>query len=167
MRVTDQLLSRALVVLREIARRHGTGLRERLEAENQSDKRVVDELFEDEFDNLIRSDEQFHSVTDDLLDEIEKRFDLLDPARVRRTKQGWPLSWSLTTDDRTALIQAVSRFSSNHARYFGQLLTPLVNGVRVLGPFGPTWSHGAVPKLVLIDGEGLGHTPSTSASLRR
>ena len=165
MRVTNHLLSKVPGILREIAKRHGTGLRERLEAENQSDERVVDELFEEEFDNLIRNDEQFHEVADDLLDEIEKRFDLLDPAQVRRTKQGWPISWSLTTDDRSALIQAVSRFSSNHARYFGQLLTPLVNGVRVSGPFGPTWSKGAGLKLVLLDGEGLGHTPSTSASV--
>jgi hypothetical protein len=36
------------------------------------------------------ADEQFHGVADDFLDEIEKRFDLLDPAQVRRTKQGWP-----------------------------------------------------------------------------
>jgi hypothetical protein len=165
MRATNQLLGRMPSILREIAKRHGTGLRERLEAENQSDKGVVDELFEDEFDNLIRSDEQFHGIADDLLDEIEKRFDLLETANIRRTKQGWPLSWSLTTDDRATLIQAVSRFSSNHARYFGQLLTPLVNGVRVSGPFSPIWSDGMVPKLVLLDGEGLGHTPSTSASV--
>jgi hypothetical protein len=165
MRATNQLLGKMPSILREIAKRHGTGLRERLEAENQSDKGVVDELFEDEFDNLIRSDEQFHGIADDLLDEIEKRFDLLETANIRRTKQGWPLSWSLTTDDRATLIQAVSRFSSNHARYFGQLLTPLVNGVRVSGPFSPIWSDGMVPKLVLLDGEGLGHTPSTSASV--
>ena len=166
MRATNEILSRALVVSTEIAKRHGTGLRERLEAANQSDdERVVDELFEEEFDNLVRNDEQFHTLVDDLLDEIEKRFDLLDPARVRRTKQGWPLSWSLSTDDRGTLIKAVSRFSSNHARYFGQLLTPLVNGVRVSGPFGPTWSKGPGPKLVIFDGEGLGHTPSTSASV--
>src|SRR5262249_18820069 len=143
----------------------GTGLRERLEEENQSDERVVDELFEEEFDNLVRSDEQFHGIADDLIDEIERRFDLLDPAHVRRTKQSWPLSWSLTNANRVVLIQPVSRFSSNHAHYFGQLLTPLVNGVRVSGPFGPTWSDCAGLKLVLLDGEGLGHTPSTSASV--
>src|SRR5262249_11554475 len=145
LRATNQILSRAIAALREIAKRHGDGLRETLEAESQSDERVIDELFEEEFDNLIRNDEQFHTVADDLLDEIEKRFDLLDPTQVRRTKQGWPLCWSMTTDDRAALVQAVSRFSSNHARYFGQLLTPLVNGVRVSGPFAPTWANGAGP----------------------
>src|SRR5262249_15727318 len=40
MRATNQLLSRVLGDLREIGRRHGTGLRERLEAENASDERV-------------------------------------------------------------------------------------------------------------------------------
>ena len=33
------------------------------------------------------------------------------------------------------------------------------------GPFAPAWAKGAVPKLVLLDGEGLGHTPKTSASV--
>jgi hypothetical protein len=164
-RLTNQLLARVLDLLRQIAKRHGTGLRDRLESESGPDERVIDELFEEEFDNLIRADEQFQSVADDLLDEIEKRFDLLNPVAVRRTKQGWPLSWSITTENRAEFIQAVSRFSSNHARYFGQLLTPLVNGVRVSGPFGPTCLKGAAPKLVLLDGEGLGHTPSTSASV--
>jgi hypothetical protein len=162
---TNELLSRAVTLLKEIARRHGDQLRRELGATNEADERVIDELFEEEFDNVIRDDEQFHGIADDLLDEIEKRFGLLDPALVRRTKQGWPLSWSWETNDRTALIKAVSRFSSNYARYFGQLLTPLVNGVRVSGPFAPTWMKGSAPKLALLDGEGLGHTPKTTGSV--
>lgn len=165
LRETNRLLSEVIATLKGIAKRQGVELREKLDATSESDERVIDELFEEEFDNLIRDDEQFHRVVDDLLDELEKRFDLLDPARVRRTKQGWPMSWSWETDDRKALIGAVSRFSSNYARYFGQLLTPLVNGVRVSGPFAPAWANGAVPKIVLLDGEGLGHTPKTSTSV--
>ncbi len=162
---TNQLLSRVVVAMKDIAKRHGDRLRQELGAATEGDERVVDELFEEEFDNVIREDEQFHTVVDDLLDEIEKRFDLLDPALVRRTKQGWPLSWSWETNDRKAFINAVSRFSSNYARYFGQLLTPLVNGVRVSGPFSPVWAQGKSRKLVLLDGEGLGHTPKTSSSV--
>jgi hypothetical protein len=162
---TNDLLRRAVATLKDIARRHGDTLRRELGATNEVDERVIDELFEEEFDNVIRDDEQFHSIADDLLDEIEKRFDLLDPELVRRTKQGWPISWSCETDDRAALIKLVSRFSSNYARYFGQLLTPLVNGIRVSGPFTPTWAKGATPKLVLLDGEGLGHTPKTTGSV--
>ncbi|MGH2549452.1 MAG: hypothetical protein ACRDHN_08680, partial [Thermomicrobiales bacterium] len=162
---TNQLLNRVVATLKEIAKHHGEKLRRDLGSATESDERVVDELFEEEFDNVIRDDEQFHAVADDLLDELEKRFDLLDLALVRRTKQGWPLSWSWETNDRMAFIATVSRFSSNYARYFGQLLTPLVNGVRVSGPFTPTWAKGKSPKLVLLDGEGLGHTPKTSSSV--
>jgi hypothetical protein len=36
------------------------------------------------------------------------------------------------------------------------LLTPLVNGIRIAGPFQPTWAD-HVPSLVVIDTEGLGH----------
>jgi hypothetical protein len=162
---TNQLLNKSLTALKGIAKRHGDKLRAELGPVDTSDERVIDELFEEQFDDVIRDDEDFHRVVDDLIDEIEKRFDLLNPSQIRRTKQGWPVSWSWETGDRTALIQAVSRFSSNHGRYFGQLLTPLVNGIRVSGPFAPTWAKGGVPKLVLLDGEGLGHTPKTSGSV--
>ncbi len=59
----------------------------------------------------------------------------------------------------------VNRFASNYAPLFGQLLTPLVDGVRVRGPFSPSWCPDEHPRLVLIDGEGLGHTPRSSASI--
>lgn len=162
---TNQVLTNAIATLKEIAKHHGDGLRKELGAHNESDERVIDELFEEVFDNAVREDEQFHGVVDELLDEIEKRFDLLDSSLVRRTKQGWPVSWSWETMDRKALLQAVTRFSSNFAKYFGQLLTPLVNGVRISGPFTPTWSKGKRPKVVLLDGEGLGHTPKTTSSV--
>jgi hypothetical protein len=126
---------------------------------------VIDELFEEELDDLVREDEQFHLLNDMLLDEIEKRFEFLDVGEVRRTKQGWPISWSWQTADRTAFFRAISRFSSNYSRYWGRLLTPLVNGVRVAGPFQPTWWSESRPKLVILDGEGLGHTPRTAAAV--
>lgn len=69
------------------------------------------------------------------------------------------------TDDRADFIKTVTRFSSNHAPRFGRLLTPLVNGVRVAGAFLPTWNGGQQPKLVLLDGEGLGHTPKSVAAI--
>ena len=85
---TNKLLIEIVAALKEIAGRQGTDLREKLGATNDLDERVVDELFEEEFDNLIRDDEQFHGVVDDLLDEIEKRFDLLDPTDVRAHQAG-------------------------------------------------------------------------------
>jgi hypothetical protein len=68
------------------------------------------------------------------------------------------------TQNRSEFVNVAARFSSNHAPLFGRLLTPLVNGIRVSGPFEPRWSS-TTPKLVLIDGEGLGHTPRSAAAL--
>jgi len=162
---TNRVLTDAVVSLKAVAKRHGEKLRKELGATNPTDERVVDELFEEELDNEIREDEQFQCVVDDLLDEIAKRFHLLDDELLCRTKHGWPLSWAWETTDRKSLIRAVTRFSSNYAKYFGQLLTPLVNGVRMSGPFVPTWIKTNHPKLVLLDGEGLGHSPKTTGSV--
>ena len=40
---------------------------------------MAEELFEEELDNLLRDDEGFHQVADALMEEIDKRFDLLPP----------------------------------------------------------------------------------------
>ena len=162
---TNALLTTCLSDLRSIAVRHGDQLKGELGAIDEKDQRVVDELFEEELDRRLREDEDFHRVSDELMDEVERRFSLLDQGSVRRSKQGWPQSWSWQTDDRVAFIKAVTRFSSNHSPRFGRLLTPLVNGVRVSGPFMPEWNGGQQPKLVLLDGEGLGHTPKSVAAI--
>lgn len=162
---TNALLTRTLTALRAIAARHGAQIRTELGAIDEKDQRVVDELFEEELDRRLREDDEFHRISDDLMDEIELRFALLTDGMVRRNKQGWPQSWSWETDDRAIFIKTISRFSSNYSSRFGRLLTPLVNGVRVSGPFLPTWNGGQQPKLVLLDGEGLGHTPKSVAAL--
>lgn len=162
---TDALLGEALNEIRSTAKKHGDALRDELAPASESDQRVVDELFEEALDQRLREDEDFHALTDRLMDEIEKRFDLLPPGSLRKSKQGWPISWSIESDDRAEFIKAVTRFSSNYAPRFGSLLTPLVNGLRVAGPFAPAWNDGVQPPLVLLDGEGLGHTPRSSAAL--
>ncbi|MCZ7559781.1 MAG: hypothetical protein M5U30_06840 [Burkholderiaceae bacterium] len=153
---TNALLTKTLTALRAIAARHGDQLKTELGATDEKDQRVVDELFEEELDRRLREDDEFHRISDELMDEIELRFSLLTDGTVRRNKQGWPQSWSWETDDRETFIKTVTRFSSNHSSRFGCLLTPLVNGVRVSGAFLPAWNGGQQPKLVLLDGEGLG-----------
>ena len=114
---------------------------------------------------LLSDSEECHQLTDRLMDEIVKRFDLLSEGEVTRNRHGWPLVWSgrWPVEERAQFLKAISRFSSNFAPFFGRLLTPLVNGVRVAGPFSPAWMNGQRPKLVLLDGEGLGHTPKSSS----
>ena len=164
---TTELLAEAIGTLCSLASRHRDGLHAELEVDEDDDKRVAEELFEEELDTLLRDDEDFHRVADALMEEIEKRFELLPPGKVKKTRQGWPLAWSgeWTFDKRAEFLSAVSRFSSNYAPLFGRLLTPLVNGIRVSGPFSPAWNGSEAPKLVLLDGEGLGHTPRSSSAV--
>lgn len=164
---TNELLAQTTKKLRTLADRLGDGLRTELNASGEEDERVVEELFEEELDNLLRDDEDFHEIADALMEEIERRFDLLPPGKVQKARQGWPQAWSAEwpVEKRAEFLKDVSRFSSNYAPLFGRLLTPLVNGVRVAGPFMPVWSNGEVLKLVLLDGEGLGHTPKSSSAV--
>jgi hypothetical protein len=163
---TNDFLQAAVSLLRNVAQQHTKRLRQDLSATND-DERVIEELFEENLDELLREDEDVQGLADAYMDEIEERFDALASGSVEKTKQGWPRIWSLETkpESREEFIKAVSRFSSNYVRYFGTLLTPLVNGIRVAGPFKPVWIGEHQPKVVLFDGEGLGHTPDSSASV--
>lgn len=164
---TNRILDHSVAQVRELATSLGKRLREDLQPQQGDDERVLEEIFEEELDNLLRDQEDFHEIADALMEEIEKRFDQLPAGEVSKTKQGWPLSWSGTWqhEERGQFLKAISHFSSNYAPLFGRLLTPLVNGVRVAGPFSPSWLKGAPPKLILLDGEGLGHTPKSSSAM--
>jgi hypothetical protein len=164
---TNEVLSLALSSVKELALRHGTSLRQELNATEETDQRVLDELFEEDLDNRTRDDEAFYRVIDSLMDEIEERFTSLSEisdGRLQKTKVGWPLAWSWQSSDRETFIKVMTRFSSNYSPLFGTLLTPLVNGVRIAGPFHPT-AGDLIPKLVLLDGEGLGHTPRSMSTI--
>ncbi len=161
---TNEILRSAVTQLRQVALSYGDKLVKELEA-GESDRRVIEELFEEELDNLLRDNDIFHEIADQLMDEVGKRFELLSVGKINRTKQGWPLSWTFSTDDRRVFVRSVLQFSSNFAPYFGRLLTPLINGIRVAGPFSPQWDSVEHPRLVLFDGEGLGHTPTSAASV--
>lgn len=164
---TNDVLAKAVSRLREITNRLAKGLRNDLGVRGKQDERVFEELFEEELDYLLRDEDVVHEIADSLMDEIEKRFDLLPKENVSRNKQGWPLFWKgeWPVEQRKEFLRAITRFSSNYAPLFGQLLTPIVNGVRVAGPFSPSWNDGPNPKLVLLDGEGLGHTPKSSSAV--
>ena len=157
------LLNSSAQRLRSIAEQQAASLREELQV-TQEDERVIEELFEESFDNRLRDDEHFLALADEFMDEIERRFELLTAGTIEKNKQGWPRSWSYESEDRQDFLKIVSRFSSNYAPYFGTLLTPLVNGIRIAGPFAPSWSD-QQPALVLFDVEGLGHSPDSAASL--
>lgn len=125
-----------------------------------ADRDAAQELFEER----LQGDDEFGELVHDIMDEIRRRFDLLDGGNLTRHQSGWPSTWLFDTDDRAEFIKQIRWFSSNYERQFGRLLTPLVDGVRARGPFFPSFTK-TMPKLVLLDGQGLGHTPESSASV--
>lgn len=125
----------------------------------------TDDDAEDALDTALRSDPPVLRLVDDLVELLEVRFDVLTEGQLTRRSDGWPRSWEWECWDRSTFFDVIARFSSNYAPLFGSLLTPLVDGIRVQGPFAPAWAPHPRPPLVLVDTEGLGHTPSSSSAL--
>jgi len=128
---------------------------------SREDRDALQELVEDQLSNL----EEFHQLVDAVLDDVETRFGFISDGEISRGRDGWPIKWTYRDEDRSKFIRLVNRFSSNYASNFGRLLTPLVEGIRVAGPFRPDWHKGDLPKLVMMDGQGIGHTADSTSSL--
>jgi hypothetical protein len=124
------------------------------------DRDAAQELFEER----LEADDEFDGLVHDIMDDIRRRFDFVDSGSLTRRQSGWPSTWTIESNERAEFIEQIRWFSSNYAPQFGRLLTPLVDGIRVRGPIFPTFT-GSRPKLVLLDGQGLGHTPDSSASV--
>lgn len=131
---------------------------------NGSDRAAAEQLIEENFEAYIWADEGFHELVQDVLDAVKARFDLIDSGDLDRHRSGWPRLWRFRSEDRGHFIREIRWFSSNYWPQFGRLLTPLVGGIRVRGPLVPE-SGGESSRLVLIDGQGLGHTPDSSSSV--
>ncbi len=113
---------------------------------------------------LAEQSEEFAALASDILDDIRSRFAEIPGDRLKKTTTGWPRLWhlSLPPTQREKFITEVRFFSGIDRRQWGKLLSPLVNGMRVAGPFAPEWAPpGPKPQMVLIDTEGLGHKANT------
>ncbi len=151
--------------IRDLAAEAKQNLRSELDVEiealTESDKEAAQDLFED----MVQSLPDFDDLVNDIMDEIRARFDAISSVgSLHAHPNGWPLSWSYETADRDEFVRIVRRFSSNYARAYGTLLTPLVDGIRIRGRFFPT-SIDRQPRLVLLDGEGLGHVGDPAAGV--
>lgn len=111
------------------------------------------------------SREDYDELVESILSAVLRRFERVDGGNLTKSTTGWPVKWDYSSGDRDEFLAQVRWFSSNYAPRFGSLLTPLVQGIRVRGPFFPEFATGTQPKLVLIDGQGLGHTADTVASV--
>lgn len=132
------------------------------DSEIKKDQDTLQELVEEH----LQDTPAFAALVDEILDDVETRFDHIEQGCIEAGPDGWPVHWQFTSSDRKLFLKTVNRFSSNYKPQFGRLLTPLVEGIRVAGPFTPDWTADNAPlPIVLIDGEGLGHTANSAASI--
>lgn len=132
-----------------------------LEKTTKDDLEALDGLIEEK----LYEQENFQALVDEVFDDVEDKFDYLKTGALTKDKSRWPSHWEYESDNREEFIKTINRFSSNYAPNFGCLLTPLVEGIRVAAPFKPKWCGNDDVKLVLMDGEGLGHTPDSASSI--
>ena len=118
------------------------------------------------FTHALFESEQVVKLALDIKDAVEDRFALL-PSGLELSPTGWPTLWSFYSENRDEFLSQIRPFASNHAFQFGRLLTPLVDGIRVKGPFQASIPSLQVSKrrLVLLDGEGLGHKAEAASSV--
>jgi hypothetical protein len=124
----------------------------------------MEEALELKFEEVWKDSTGYCNVVEQIMNEVEKRFSYVPDGKWEYNSQEWPLYWTFSTENRVDFIEGMKQMSSNHANFFGKLITPLVQGIRIKGPFIPNWYKGGVPKLVLMDGEGLGHQAGGSIS---
>lgn len=129
---------------------------------SDEERKTLNELIETEIEDYNGDD--FLELIEDILEEIKKRFQSIPTEQLVTEKFGWPKFWYKETNNREDFLQSIRFFSSNSSHLFGKLLTPLVSGMRVEGPFKPDFLN-EIPKLVILDGEGLGHIAHTNSSL--
>ena len=151
----------------ELAQSVGEAVEDTEGAYNQLDnERERADWLAEHFAPMLREDADFIDLAADVMNAIEDRFDKVS-AGTFVPPDGWPSYWHFDETDKDRFLRQVRWFSSNHHKQFGQLLTPLVDGVRVRGPLYPSSDlrDDGEPQFVLLDGEGLGHSAKEATSV--
>ena len=127
-----------------------------------ADRAAALDLIEEQAD----ASEEFLELVSDILDELRSKFENVTVGKFDKTTTGWPKAWLMkaASEERAQFLAALRFFSGISDRLWGRLLTPLVNGMRVQGPFKAEWAS-TEPRLVLMDTEGLGHKANSTADL--
>ncbi len=119
------------------------------------------------FSETLETDEVLQELATEVLGKIHERFAWIETGEFTFDENDWPLAWQYRSSDSDDFLTEVRWFCGNNSQQFGRLLTPLVNGVRVRGPFTPADIRLQTDrKLVILDGEGLGHRAQSATSIR-
>lgn len=163
------VLKNVVTLLRTSVERNAGSVKADLGPTNsKADQQAADDLVEQSLDQYLRADSAFGEAVKSLLAEIAKRTEWLESiGKLHKNRQGWPLVWSWQTTNRMDFIRKISRLTSNHHRWHGTLLSPIVTALRIKGPFKPAFlpQDAPVPELVIKDGEGLGHITESATTV--
>lgn len=167
--VNNERLTAYVVQIREVA----TATRDQLVPEYGAYEEITNpyrlEEWREAFIDSLYDSEDFRNLSLDIMDVIKGRFDAISEGTFKYPASGWPNLWQyrLPKSDRVAFLRQVRWFTSNHGDQFGRLLTPLVDGIRVKGPFKPFIEGLGDDErhLVFLDGEGLGHSAKEATSV--
>ncbi len=162
--VVETYVTRIVALSSSIAQRVADAVEVSSETLGAEDRDALDQLVGEVFEAELYEQDDFGNLVHDVLDSIRMRFSQVSLGEMITSRGEWPDGWSFSTDDRELFIKTIRWFSSNFWPHFGRLLTPVVDGVRVRGPMYPEIRSDGV-KLVLIDGQGIGHTPDYGASI--
>lgn len=161
---TSPFLKAALTSIREIA---AAALAE-AQATFGPFESLKDEDWSFALDEMQRGGEAsdaFQDLVNGIMEEIEERFDRLPGGKFRKSSTGWPEAWlfSAPSGQREDFLRVVRWFCSNSKEEWGGLLTPLVTGIRVCGPFRPAWvPAGQSYEHIFVDTQGLDHEKPTT-----
>jgi hypothetical protein len=112
----------------------------------------------DEIQEAAEQSDDFLDMVSEVMAEIRYRFDEITEGKFAKSPTAWPSAWKGTAaaDGKKDFLKIIRKFTGNSKPQWGTLLTPLVTGVRVQGPFRPEWAT-ANYNHVFIDTEGLLH----------
>jgi|GEM_PF-5425672 len=109
--------------------------------------------------DIIRNHKNFEILTNAILNYIKNIVNNIKIGSFQLDENGWPLFWEYEEgkENKDVLIKNSKRFTSNYYKNFGKLLTPIVSGIRIEGPFFSDFFPKNSKVVILRDGQGLGH----------
>lgn len=112
---------------------------------------------EDYINTVIIQNKDFVTYCDDIINDIiEVVLDAGKCGNFQNGDSGWPQVFTYENNKKDKFLTDILRFCGNSGKDYGKLVSPLVSGIRISGPFHPIWSQ-YIPKIVIMDGEGVGH----------
>lgn len=125
---------------------------------------AIDDFDVETFQDLVLKNYNFKSLVDEVMNDIKSRFEYINCGFLSCNKSEWPIYWEYESKEKSTFLEILKVFSSNDHTLFGRLLSPLVEGMRIQGPLFPAFVADYSPKLVFIDGQGLGHIAESAGS---